>query len=397
MLVLPGMGVKFPLPYLRALRRGVLFYSAPVVALESAPLFRTLDRTELTALRRIARELRFGAGDEIFHEGEPADGVYLVKDGLVEIAGARGDATRRVFSKIEPGEVFGEMAVIEHRARSATASAACDTTVYFIPRGEMLHFIERSPGLALSLLQQISHRLREFNQLYLSEVLQTERLAAVGGFARSILHDLKNPLNVIGHTAQAAGLPDATPEARRLAQERILKQVERINDLVSDILDFTQSTHAAAMAGKLVPTDYAGFVHQLFAELESEAQVKCVLLEFGSQPPAVSVRLDAKRLRRVFYNLLHNATDVMPTGGKIILRFGRDDTEVVTEIADSGPGIAPEMAGRLFEVFATHGKEHGTGLGLSICKKIIEDHGGRIWARNQAGGGAVFGFALPLA
>ena len=64
--------------------------------------------------------------------------------------------------------------------------------------------------------------------------------------------------------------------------------------------------------------------------------------------------------------------------------------------ANTGPGIAPEIADKLFEVFATFGKAHGTGLGLSICKKIIEDHKGRIWARNQPGSGAVFAFALPL-
>ena len=70
---------------------------------------------------------------------------------------------------------------------------------------------------------------------------------------------------------------------------------------------------------------------------------------------------------------------------------------VHVEIEDTGPGIAPEMAGKLFEVFATFGKAHGTGLGLSICKRIIEDHRGRIWARQEPGRGAIFCFALPLA
>jgi signal transduction histidine kinase len=68
----------------------------------------------------------------------------------------------------------------------------------------------------------------------------------------------------------------------------------------------------------------------------------------------------------------------------------------VTEIEDTGPGIAPEIAGQLFEAFATHGKAHGTGLGLSICKRIIEDHRGWISARNESGRGAVFSFGLPL-
>jgi len=78
------------------------------------------------------------------------------------------------------------------------------------------------------------------------------------------------------------------------------------------------------------------------------------------------------------------------------LRFEARPSEVITEIEDTGPGIAPEVEGRLFEPFATHGKIHGTGLGLSICKRIIEDHHGWIKARNEPGRGAVFSFGLPL-
>jgi signal transduction histidine kinase len=74
------------------------------------------------------------------------------------------------------------------------------------------------------------------------------------------------------------------------------------------------------------------------------------------------------------------------------------ENEIVTEVQDNGPGIAPEVAGRLFQAFVTYGKERGTGLGLSICKKIIEDHGGSISARNApVGHGAIFSFVLPVA
>lgn len=72
-----------------------------------------------------------------------------------------------------------------------------------------------------------------------------------------------------------------------------------------------------------------------------------------------------------------------------------DERPIATEIEDTGPGIAPEVAARLFEPFATHGKTHGTGLGLSICKRIIEDHRGRLHTRTEPGRGAIFSFALP--
>jgi signal transduction histidine kinase len=109
------------------------------------------------------------------------------------------------------------------------------------------------------------------------------------------------------------------------------------------------------------------------------------------------VLLDPGRLTHVFYNLVHNAVDAMPDGGAVTLRFKQDAKGVTTEIQDTGKGIAPEIAGRLFEAFATYGKAQGTGLGLSICKKIIEDHRGTIEARSvpEPGQGAIFAFTLP--
>jgi signal transduction histidine kinase len=122
-----------------------------------------------------------------------------------------------------------------------------------------------------------------------------------------------------------------------------------------------------------------------------------VSIELQNEPPAIKLLLDSRRLRRVFFNLVHNATDMMLDGGKIFIRFHSDQKEIITEIEDTGPGIAPEIADKLFQAFTTFGKSHGTGLGLSICKKIVEDHGGRIWVRNEPKRSAIFCFALPLA
>ncbi len=362
--------------------------------LEAIPLFRQLSRAELQALRQIVREQKFASGQEIFQEGAPGDGVYFVKAGSVEISA--GKTERRVFSRLGPGEIFGEMAVIEHRPRSATASAAEDSEVYFLPRGEMLPFIERSPGLAFALLQQISHRLREFDQLHMRELVQAESLALIGRFAQGIVHDLKNPLSIIGLSAEMFDMPGIDPEARAKAQARIRKQVERISDMVSDILIFTSNQKPDQLKDALLPGSYRTFVLDLVGDLRSEAELKSVKIEMENVPPAFAVRFNPRRLSRVFFNLVGNATDVMLNGGKIIFRFHFNDHEIITEVEDTGPGLSPEMAGRIFQPFATHGKSKGTGLGLSICKKIVEDHGGKISVRGEPGRGAIFSFTLPV-
>ena len=110
-------------------------------------------------------------------------------------------------------------------------------------------------------------------------------------------------------------------------------------------------------------------------------------LELENPPPEIEISIEPPRLSRVFYNLVHNAMDEMPAGGKITLRFTVNDVELLVEMTDTGKGIAPEILPQLFQPFATHGKAQGTGLGLSICKRIIEDHGGPHLGAQQSGPG----------
>lgn len=368
--------------------------------LEASKLFGQLQPGDLDILRQTAQERFFPARIEIFKEGDPGDGLYVVREGLVEISVLINEKERRVFSQVGPGDIFGEMAVLEDKPRSANAVAVEPTSVYFFSRVEVLKLVDRSPALALGLLRDISARLREFNGQYLREVLQAERLAVVGRFARSIVHDLKNPLNIISMTAELGAMTSSTPADRAKARERIARQVERISEMINEILEFTQSTHSGFV---LAPMNYADYLAVVLGELVPEAALKSANLELVvPPPPELSVLINPKRLRRVFQNLVHNATDAMAEGGRIQVRCKVSNgggeikgAEIITEVEDSGPGIAPEIADRLFEAFATYGKAHGTGLGLSICKRIIEDHQGWINARTEPGRGAIFAFGLP--
>lgn len=363
-----------------------------MVTLESSKVFGQLPEAERKALEARAVAKHYPAGHDIFKEGDPGNGVYVVKSGLVQISALLGTGDRIAFSRVPPGDVFGEMSLLDNQPRSACATASHDTEAFFVPRDAMLEVLKRSPDLAMNLVQEISGRLREFNHQYLREVLRAERMGLVGRFAASIVHDLKNPLAVISFAAEMAGLETATPESRKAARERIISKVDQISSLVSDILEFTRGSTTPQTFSD---ADYDTFVRSVVDDLQKEVGLKSVTLEQVNPPPSVKLPMNPQRLIRVFQNLIANAVDAMPDGGKIRLAFQSNDREVVTEISDTGPGIAPEIADQLFEAFASHGKPRGTGLGLSIAKRIIQEHGGTISARNAPGGGAVFAFTLP--
>jgi signal transduction histidine kinase len=256
---------------------------------------------------------------------------------------------------------------------------------------ELLH---RTPDLAAAIVREISKRIRDFNDKYTKEVLEAERLSLVGRFASSIVHDLKNPLNIIGISADMACMPSATPESRQVSKVRIRKQVERISNMVNELLEFVQGSHTNFILARV---DYSSFVLQLMEEIQQEVALKSVTLEYVEQPPAVMVDINPQRLARVFHNFIGNAADAMPGGGSVRLHFHiNSQQELVTELHDTGKGIPPQMLERLFQAFATYGKSNGTGLGLAICKKIIQDHKGTVYAKNAPEGGAIFGFTLPL-
>jgi signal transduction histidine kinase len=235
--------------------------------------------------------------------------------------------------------------------------------------------------------------MRDFNHQYTREVLQAERLTLVGRFARSIVHDLKNPLNIIGISAEMAAMDNATREDRCAARDRIRKQIDRLSDMINELLEFTRGSSATVVLAK---SSYADFIRELMEGIRPEAAAKSVAVELENEPPDVALLINPKRLAHVFYNIVHNACDAMPEGGTIKLRFSQTDKQVTTEIEDTGRGVAPEIEPRLFEAFATYGKAQGTGLGLSICKKIVEDHSGKITSRSEPGHGAIFSFTLPL-
>lgn len=348
---------------------------------------------ELDALHQAGKPCQFSAGQVIFTAGDAGDGFYIIESGRVQILAAFGGSEPRVLAIISDGDFFGEMAVLDDAPRSATAKAQTDTRAIFVGREELMTLLESRPGLALNLIREFSNRIRAFNRKYVDELIQTERLAVIGRFASTVVHDFKNPLTIIGLAAELACSDDTPADLRVKAQQKIARQVQRMTAMLQELIDFTKPS---AQRSTVRGIDFAGYMNPVIAELRQEIADRGVELVV-EEPPTVLVRLDPPRMGRVFSNLMTNAIEAMPDGGRIFLRFVIDRDELRVELQDTGPGIASVIASTLFEPFTTHGKPKGNGLGLTIVRKIVEDHGGRIWVTSEPGKGATFLFTLPIA
>src|SRR5271156_872075 len=134
-----------------------------MVLLEKNKFFCDLGPADLKRLRGVTREMSFAPDQIIFKEGDSGNGIFFVKEGLVQIQAVVDHGDLKVLSRIPAGEVFGEMAMLDNKPRSASASAEEPTTVYFIGRAEWEDLLARTPGLANVLVREIIRRFRQFN------------------------------------------------------------------------------------------------------------------------------------------------------------------------------------------------------------------------------------------
>ncbi|MDF1562649.1 MAG: GAF domain-containing sensor histidine kinase [Deltaproteobacteria bacterium] len=220
---------------------------------------------------------------------------------------------------------------------------------------------------------------------------KAERLSLLGQMVSGILHDLKTPMTVISGHAQLMALED--DGAKREAHcESLLAQFDNINAMTREILAFAKGKREILVRRVFLNR----FIDETRELLQPEIERHKIILKVidGYRGAA---RFDEGKMKRVVANLARNACEAMEPGGTFTWEISRQDDHLVFRFADDGPGIPPEMEGRLFQSFASHGKSSGTGLGLAIVKKIVQEHGGAITYESKEGEGTTFTVTLPLA
>jgi signal transduction histidine kinase len=234
----------------------------------------------------------------------------------------------------------------------------------------------------------------------MSELAHMNRHATAGEMSASIAHELNQPLGAILSNAETAELMLDLPWPNLDEIREILADIRRDDHRASEVIRRLRSLlKKSAFEAKNI--DLNETVREVFAFLSVLASGRNVALNSVLVSQELRVSGDSIQLQQVILNLVVNGMDAMADVPKEQRRItGRtaqsDDTSAEISISDSGPGIPSDKLEKVFEPFVTT-KEHGMGVGLSIARTIVEAHGGRIWAENQVGGGAVFRLRLPLA
>jgi two-component system, NtrC family, sensor histidine kinase HydH len=221
-----------------------------------------------------------------------------------------------------------------------------------------------------------------------------ERLAAIGELSAAVAHGIRNPLAGIRLAAQLGLEAAAAADPVRESFEDVLGAVDRLEAQVRGILDF-----ARPFEPRLEPLDLPALAGSVLDAAAARLEASGVTVALDVPPSLPRVLADRAHLAQAMQELLSNAVDAMPQGGRVTIDARADDGNpplVRLGVQDEGPGVPPEVRDRIFQLFMTT-KSGGTGVGLAVVRKIMERHGGRVTLEPSAGRGARFVLELPAA
>jgi two-component system NtrC family sensor kinase len=248
--------------------------------------------------------------------------------------------------------------------------------------------VARRPATVLLFEDQTERRRLQ------SQLIQSEKMSAIGQLIAGVAHDLNNPLaSVVGFAdflAESEDVPSRLREPLRVIQE----EAERAASIVRNLLSFArQQEH------KRRPTALRPLLTSTLSLLRNQLMTDHVEVQLQLEPDLPEIDVDPNQIQQVFVNLIHNASQAIATTtrpGTIVIRARVQNDRVSIDVSDNGPGVPPPLMARIFEPFFTTKPEgHGTGLGLSISHGIVKEHGGRIILSSNPGGGATFTVELP--
>jgi PAS domain S-box-containing protein len=244
-------------------------------------------------------------------------------------------------------------------------------------------------------LRKYSEHLEELVEERTRKLSEAERMAAIGETAAMVGHDLRNPLQAIVGLLYLANREFNSKPSSNGKQKYTLKemlqtigeQVDYMNKIVSNLQDY-----AKPLKPQLIETSLHQLIDDAFSAVTVPQKVK-VFIEIEEDFPSLMV--DSTMMRRVLDNLITNAFQAMPDGGRLTIRASKKDDAAFISVEDTGVGIPKENLTKIFHPLVTT-KAKGQGLGLPVCKRMVEAHGGGITVKSEVGRGTTFTIEIPL-
>ncbi len=235
---------------------------------------------------------------------------------------------------------------------------------------------------------QMERALRDTQE----QLLQSEKLAAMGRLTSQIAHELNNPLYGIMNTLELLKTEIPADNKRRKILEMALSEIMRLSDLLRKMLSFSKPDQEERH-----PVDINPVIDEILLLHEKQLKENDINIAATYAKELGLINASKNQLRQVFLNMVANARDAMPNGGTLSVATSGDNDNVFVEITDTGTGIREEHLDKIFDsFFTTKGEVKGVGLGLSVCYGFIEDHGGDIEVKSQVGEGTTFTISLPV-
>ncbi|KAA3658573.1 MAG: hypothetical protein DWQ04_24655 [Chloroflexi bacterium] len=358
-------------------------------------------------------------GEVVFHEGELADACFLIQDGRVAVVMGDLDEPTSVLHR-GPGEIIGEMALLEGQPRSASIVALEDVRLMRIERESFEKLLQIDPVITKNLLSMLSYRLRNAHHLNKSNV--QKRLFLSGKLADLeekneileeiervrqetidlIVHDLRNPLaNLFGTLKMFESvLPDEFWHEHGDLMAIAQLAYQRMRRLVDSLLDM-RGMETGEYELALTAVDLRTLIEETVKLSAFVIERRFINVCFLMPQHQVMVLIDEDMIRRVLANLVDNALKHLPEKGDLTLQLDRFETYCQVSVMDNGIGIPAEDHATIFEPFAQidgeRKRRRGYGLGLTFVSRAMEAHNGRVWVETGDGGvGSKFVFTLPV-
>jgi signal transduction histidine kinase len=222
------------------------------------------------------------------------------------------------------------------------------------------------------------------------KLVRSERFAAIGEAAAYLSHEIKNPLMLIGGFAGQVEKSLLDNDANREKLRIIQDETRRLELMLAEVRDFTRPARPQKELQNI-----NSVIEDTLALMENKMMDKGIEYEKALDDRLPAVLFDPQQIKQVLINLVKNAVEAMAQGGKLVISSRREDGHIKVSVADSGPGIPPEVLKQVFNPFFTT-KKKGTGLGLAVSRKVMEDHDGEIFVQSEEGKGTRITIALPI-